>query len=123
MKKEKFELFIGYLGNGATVCNKAVEENGDYKKIAHIAECGKITWYVNPASCVPGGDLLKIEHFADVQHKKWEKWLDSMPYIEKYEKLLEAVPVDVILYVVHLDCDIFGKIEYLKKVCYEKSYF
>ena len=47
MKKEKFELFIVYLGNGATVCNKAVEENGDYKKIAHIAECGKITWYVN----------------------------------------------------------------------------
>lgn len=30
--KRKFELFYGYLGNGTTVCNKAVEENGDYKK-------------------------------------------------------------------------------------------
>lgn len=60
MKKENFELFLGCLGNGITVCNKSVEENGAYKTIAHIAECGKITWYVNPVSCVPGGDLLKI---------------------------------------------------------------
>lgn len=48
MKKENFELFLGCLGNGITVCNKSVEENGAYKTIAHIAECGKITWYVNP---------------------------------------------------------------------------
>ncbi len=45
---KKFELFMCCLGNGITVCNKAVEENGDYKSVAHIAECGKITWYVNP---------------------------------------------------------------------------
>lgn len=30
--KRKFELFYICLGNGITVCNKAVEENGDYKK-------------------------------------------------------------------------------------------
>lgn len=72
MRKEKFELFLGCLGNGITVCNKAVEENGDYKKIAHIAECGKITWHVNLASCVPGDALLKIEHIADVKRVKWE---------------------------------------------------
>lgn len=45
---KKFELFMGCFGNGITVCNKAVQEHGDYKVIAHIAECGKITWYVNP---------------------------------------------------------------------------
>lgn len=28
----KFKLFCGCLGNGTTVCNKAVTENGDYKK-------------------------------------------------------------------------------------------
>ena len=38
----KFELFCGCLGNGTTVCNKAVTENGDYKKIAHISEGGNI---------------------------------------------------------------------------------
>lgn len=43
-KMKKFELFMGCLGNEITVCNKAVEENGDYKIIAHIANCGKITW-------------------------------------------------------------------------------
>lgn len=36
----KFELFCGCFGNGTTVCNKAVTENGDYKKIAHISEGG-----------------------------------------------------------------------------------
>ena len=55
---KKFELFMGCLGNGITVCNKAVQENGDYKKIAHIGETGKIKWYVDPASYVPGNDLL-----------------------------------------------------------------
>lgn len=28
----KFELFMGCLENGATVCNKAITEHGDYKK-------------------------------------------------------------------------------------------
>ena len=43
---KKFELWFGCLGNGTTVCNKAVEENGDYKIIAHISECGNIRWRV-----------------------------------------------------------------------------
>lgn len=77
MTKEKFELFLGCLGNGITVCNKAVEENGDYKKIAHIAECGKITWYVKPGSYVPSDALLRIEHCADVRREKGEKRLDK----------------------------------------------
>lgn len=28
---KKFELFMGCFGNGITVCNKAVQEHGDYK--------------------------------------------------------------------------------------------
>ena len=32
----KFELFMGRLGNGVTVCNSAVQEHGDYKMIAQI---------------------------------------------------------------------------------------
>ena len=123
MRKEKFELFLGCLGNGITVCNKAVEENGDYKKIAHIAECGKITWYVNPGSYVPGDALLRIEHHADVQHEKWEKWLDSMPKSQQYEKLLDRVPNNIMLHAMNLGGELERKIEYLKQVCYEKSYF
>ena len=29
---KKFELFMGCLGNGITLANKAVEENHDYKQ-------------------------------------------------------------------------------------------
>lgn len=120
---KKFELFICSLGNGLTICNKAVMEHGDYKHIAHIAECGKITWYVNPSTYVPGDALLRIEHNANVMNEKWEKWLASMPESQQYEKLLDAVPVNVMLYAMNLGGGISAKIEYLKKVCYEKSYF
>lgn len=123
MTKEKFDLFLGCLGNCITVCNKAVEENGDYKKIAHIAECGKITWYVNPSTYVPGDALLRIEHCADVQREEWEKWLDSMPETQRYEKLLDAVPTNIMLYAMDLGGGLGRKINYLKQVCYEKSYF
>ena len=93
---------MGCLGNGITVCNKAVEENGDYKVIAHIA---------------------RIEHDADAMNANWEKWLESMPESQQYEKLLDCVPVNVMLYAMDLGGGIRRKIEYLKKVCYEKSYF
>lgn len=123
MRKEKFELFLGCLGNGITVCNKAVEENGDYKTIAHIAECGKITWYVNPSTYVPGDALLRIEHDADAMHANFEKWLDSMPKTMQYEKLVDMVPLNIFLYVSNLGGGIERKIEYLKNVIYQKSTF
>lgn len=37
---------------------------------------------------IPSDALLKIEHTANVQHEKWEQWLNSMPEIKQYEKLL-----------------------------------
>lgn len=113
---------MGCLGNGITVCNKAIMEHGDYKRIAHIAECGKITWYANPSS-VPCDELLKIEHCADVQRVKWENWLDSMSTAQQYEKLLDAVPTNIMIYAMNLGGGINAKIKYLKKVCYERSYF
>lgn len=117
---KKFELFMGCFGNGITVCNKAVEENGDYKQIAHIAECGKIKWYVNPATYVPGNDLLKIEHTANVQSEKWEQWLASMTEINQYGFLLDHVPHKDFMFVVnHKDLDLWDKIQYLKKAYYE----
>ena len=54
---KKFDLFIGFFGNGAAVYNKAVAEHGDYKKVAHIAECGKITWYT-----LRDIDILEVLH-------------------------------------------------------------
>lgn len=120
---KKFELFMGCLGNGITICNKAVEENGDYKIIAHIAECGRISWRVNPAEYVPGADLLKIEHAADVQRVKWENWLDSMPEAKQYEILLDKVPTNIMLYTMNIGGGVTAKLNYLKQICYEKAYF
>lgn len=109
-------------GNGLAVYNKAVSDNGDYKQIAHIANCGKITWYVNPGT-VPGADLLRIEHCADTARANWEKWLDNMPEFERLYRLYNMVPVDVYLYVSGLDLETCQKIEYLKNVVYQKSTF
>ena len=120
---KKFELFICSLGNGLTICNKAVMEHGDYKHIAHIAECGKITWYVNPSTYVPGDALLRIEHDADAMHVNFEKWLGSMPTTMQYEKLVDMVPLNIFLYVSNLGGGIERKIEYLKNVIYQKSTF
>lgn len=40
---KNFKLWMGCLGNGITVCNSAVESNGEYKYIAHISNNGKIS--------------------------------------------------------------------------------
>ena len=49
---KKFDLFMGCLGNGLTVCNKAVMENGDYKMVAHISPAGNIKFYVSSISII-----------------------------------------------------------------------
>ena len=120
---KQFELFMGHLGNGITVCNKAVQEHGDYKVIAHIANCGKITWYVKPVGYVPQDAIEKIKKCADDSKQAWEQWLDSIPESQQYKKLLDAVPTNIMLYAMSLGGGLGRKIRYLKKVCYEKAYF
>lgn len=88
-----FELFLGCLGNGITVCNKAVMAAGDYKNIAHIRDNGKIKWYVNPHTYVPAQDLEKIEHIAAEQKTKWETWFASLSKINQYAFLMDHIPV------------------------------
>ena len=111
----KFELFMGRLGNGVTVCNSAVQEHGDYKMIAHIAECGKIKWYIDPHT-VPADDLERIERTAAEEREDWEKRLSSIGESRAYGYLLERVPHADFMHVVR---DMKGtgmakQIEYLK---------
>ena len=119
---KKFELFMGCLGNGITVCNKAVEENGDYKHIAHISECGKITWYVAPPR-IPGDALMRIEHAADAKNAHFEKWLSELGEYKAYEYLLDNVPHIAFMHAINMDGDIWEKIQYLKGVFYQKTTF
>ena len=44
--RDRYDIGMGYLGNGLTVWNRAVEVNGDYQNIAHISPEGEITFYV-----------------------------------------------------------------------------
>ena len=84
----KFELFMGCLGNGVTVCNKAVTEHGDYKKVAHISEHGVIKFYV-PEDYIPTEEMQKIRNTAEANKAEFlEKW-NKKTDIQKYEYMLE----------------------------------
>lgn len=96
---EKFELFMGCLGNGLTVCNKAVEEHGDYKQIAHISPAGNIKWYI-PVESVPGDVLLRIEHAADAMYHNFKSSLErdiSADKARTYFRMLNALSVSELL--------------------------
>lgn len=93
MAAKKFELFMCYLGNGCTVCNKAVMEDGDYKRVCHISNAGNITWYV-PIDYVPGPALLEIEHTADCHRANFKLAMDREQVYnpgELYSRMLDVL--------------------------------
>lgn len=111
----KFDLFMACMGNGVTICNRAVQEHGNYKMVAHIAECGKIKWYIDPKT-VPVDDLERIERTAAENRAKWEKHLSQIGESRTYFYLLDNVPHADFMHVV---CDMketstAEQIEYLK---------
>lgn len=86
----KFKLFCGCLGNGTTVCNKAVMENGDYKTVAHISEGGNILLYV-AESYIPSEAMEKIKIIASREKVEFMKRFESLPEVEQYGKILNRV--------------------------------
>ena len=62
-----FNIGMGYLGNGLTVWNRAVEENGDYQTIAHISSEGEIRYYVDG---LPEDVVSRIEQAAAREQQK-----------------------------------------------------
>ena len=88
--KGKFELFMCCLGNGVTVCNKAVMEYGDYKMIAYISDNGKINLYVSK-SYIPVEDMRRIEQVAADSRKTFLNEWNKQSDIRKYEKLLDML--------------------------------
>lgn len=111
---KKFDIMFCSMGNGMTVCNRAVTENGDYKNIAHISPAGNITWYTNPCQ-VPGDELLRIEHTAHAMEANFTSCLASMPEIKQYSYLLDRAPTSVLLKCLEMKADTLSeKIDYLK---------
>ena len=90
---KKFELWFGCLGNGTTVCNKAVEENGDYKVIAHISNAGNIRWRVKE-SYVPAEDMKRIEEMVARDKANFKKEFEKFPMRTQYARIIDAVPFD-----------------------------
>ena len=62
-----FDIGMGYLGNGLTVWNRAVEESGDYQTIAHISDGGEIHYYVDG---LPEDVVARIEQAAAQEQQK-----------------------------------------------------
>ena len=92
MEKVKFELFGACLGNGTTVCNKAVEENGDYKMIAHISTKGDIKWFIkNPESYVPEDAMKTIRRWADSAFEEFVQHWQKLSDIQKYSRILDEI--------------------------------
>lgn len=89
--QKKFELFMCCLGNGTTVCNKAVVENGDYKMIAHISEGGNIRLYV-AESYIPYTEMEKIKAMANRDKAEFMKRFENISEVEQYGKILDRVP-------------------------------
>ena len=83
----KFELFLGCLGNGTTVCNKAVLENGDYKTIAHISDHGVIKYYVEESS-IPDNALKTIKRVANNSRENFMETWNKKDYLQKYEYMM-----------------------------------
>ena len=93
MKAKKFELFMCCLGNGTTVCNKAVMEHNDYKHIAHISNAGNIKLYVDE-DYIPAEDMKRIKVYADKCacdfHNNFEKQSVKQQYYKILDKFSEV---------------------------------
>lgn len=97
--ERKFELFMCCLGNGVTVCNKAVREHGDYKMIAHISPAGNIKFYVQE-SYIPAPDMERIkdaaEHERYVFLRRLKQDVEANPNAA-FLKMLDSLPINVYL--------------------------
>ncbi len=86
-----FDIGMGYLGNGLTVWNRAVEENGDYQNIAHISSEGEIRYYVDG---LPEDVITQIERAAE-QEKENNRFVSAY---REYSELKNENPDSILLY-------------------------
>ena len=91
-KAVEYDIGMGYLGNGLTVWNRAVEVNGDYQNIAHISPEGEITFYVQD---LPQSVVERIEQAAEREKPKDA----ALPeFYQAYLKTKADNPSSLVLY-------------------------
>lgn len=88
----QYDIGMGYLGNGLTVWNRAVEVNGDYQNIAHISPEGEITFYVQ--------DLPQsvVERIRQVAEREKPKDAALPEFYQAYLKTKADNPSSLLLY-------------------------
>ncbi len=114
---KNFDLFLGCLGNGITVCNKAVLENGDYKRVAHISPAGNILLCVLSSS-IPAADMEKISAAAGRNKAEFSRRFELLPDAVQYEKILDALPVSKMLEYIHDGRSISEKLPAMREYYY-----
>ena len=65
-------LLFGALGNGITVFDTTVQDNGALKKIAHLSKRGEVKYYVSLYN-LPLSYINSIEYMAEMQKEKLPK--------------------------------------------------
>lgn len=113
----KFELFMCCLGNGITVCNKAVMENNDYKIIAHISEGGNIKLYVKE-SYIPLEDMKIIQKCADGKKKDFQEKFEKLSDIKQYGIILDSISINKFLEFTKDKKSLTGKLPEMREYYY-----
>lgn len=113
----KFELFMGCLGNGITVCNKAVCENSDYKRVAHISNAGNVKLYVKE-SYIPTEDMQKIKNAAEKQRMDFVKYFENMSELQQYGIILDNIPLNKLTELIKSKDELKEKVEKMKEYFY-----
>lgn len=82
---KKYDIMYACLGNGVTVCNRAITVNNDYPIIAHISEGGNVKYYEN----IPEEIKRKIDdHAAGIKQQFQEKFC-TLPKLKQLEIILD----------------------------------
>ena len=113
----KFELFMGCLGNGVTVCNKAVLEHGDYKYVAHISNAGNIKLWV-PEDYIPEWAMEKIKVVAEENKANFKKDFEARSEEHQYRKILDSVPVSKLIEYSHMEGTLSDKLSVAREYYY-----
>lgn len=109
---------MDYSRNGSTVYSKSVTGNSSYRRIACIAEYGKIILYV-PEDHISSDDMEKINHAAGACKTEFLQALTELPIERRYEKLLDVLGHHVGKYIEFIGSHVAETLEQ-KVSCLEK---
>ena len=115
---KKFDLFMGCLGNGVTVCNKAVMEHGDYKMVAHISPAGNIKFYVSD-DYIPAEDMEKIKATAADMKEEYKQQFEKYTEGKQYYMILDKLSISEFCKAIKDEIPLSEQLPELKEKFYE----